>query len=146
MKIVMTDPPRVQCADQLVQEIEEVLGERLSERQSRAVDPLTKKDIAFLGDDAITRGSPSALILNSAGDADQAIEPLEGALLTLRQKTSDHTGERERSARSHATGEPRPILSDEPLHSPEGVSLEDSIYLPGTHAPPIVRALGLPSS
>ena len=90
MKIVMTDPPRVQCADQLVQGIEEVLGERLSERQSGAVDPLTEKDIAFPRDDTITRGCLSALILNSAGNAAQAIEPLEGALLTLRQKKSEH--------------------------------------------------------
>jgi hypothetical protein len=90
MEIVMTDPSRMQLTDQLIQEVKEVLRQRISERQRGAVDPFTKEDISRLRHDAFTRGAPSALILYSAGYMAQTLQLLERALLPSRQEASEH--------------------------------------------------------
>ena len=62
----MADTARVQLCDQLIQELEEVLRERLGQRQSSPLDPFSKKDISALRDDSITRGAPRVLVHDGA--------------------------------------------------------------------------------
>ena len=97
VKIVMADAVSVQLTDQLIQEVKEVLRQRLSERQSSAIDPLTEKDIPFSRHQALASGGSRAFIHDSAGHTAQAFELLERALLPPRQKPSHHPGERKTS-------------------------------------------------
>ena len=87
----MTDPSRMQFTDQLIQEVKEVLRQRISEWQRGAVDPLSKKDISSSRRHPITRRDPRARIFHGARDLAQALELLERALLPPRQEASEHT-------------------------------------------------------
>ena len=80
----MADTAGVQLCDQLIQELEEVLGELLSQRKSCALDPLPKEDISPLRHKPITSCAPCPLVYDGGGDITQAFKTLEGALLSPR--------------------------------------------------------------